>query len=284
MKLGKNSQGKIKAAKPEKQSIRTILFFVVLALTVAMIVWVYSLGKKAERTVSVAMMAYDVHKNQLITDTTFKEYKMLEGEFEKYAVAADNNSRRIILWDEAGMVVGGFAAYPLHADTVAMWEDFVQSRVDNSNTVLYSFPGKDLVELDIGTGELSTFSKFLAPGDRINITALYTEEETLKYIDAQGNEKEESTNVSRQETVFNGILLADILNNDGDSILDMMEMYNTLTVYEQAYYDESDDWKDQTTPAKILVALTPEEKARYFSFKAKSGAQFFMTVPQKNSQ
>ena len=283
MKLGKNSQGKVKAAKPEKQSIRTILFFVVLAVTVAMIVWVYSLGKKAERTVSVAMLCYDVHKNQMITDTTFKEYKMLEGEFEKYAPAEDKNSRRIVLWDEANMVVGGFAAYPLHADTVAMWEDFVESRVDNSNTVLYSFPGKDLVELDIGTGELGTFSKFLSPGDRINITALYTEEETLKYVDAQGSEKEESTNVSRQETVFNGILLADILNSDGDSILDMMEMYNTLTVYEQAAHDESDDWKDKTTPAKILVALTPEEKARYFSFKAKSGAQFFMTVPQKNS-
>lgn len=283
MKLGKNSQGKVKAAKPEKQSIRTILFIVVLAVTVAMIVWVYSLGKKAERTVSVAMLCYDVHKNQMITDTTFKEYKMLEGEFEKYAPAEDKNSRRIVLWDEANMIVGGFAAYPLHADTVAMWEDFVESRVDNSNTVLYSFPGKDLVELDIGTGELGTFSKFLAPGDRINITALYTEEETLKYVDAQHNEKEESTNVSRQETVFNGILLADILNSDGDSILDMMEMYNTLTVYEQAAYDDSDEWKDKTTPAKILVALTPEEKSRYFSFKAKSGAQFFMTVPQKNS-
>lgn len=283
MKLGKNSQGKVKAAKPEKQSIRTILFIVVLAVTVAMIVWVYSLGKKAERTVSVAMLCYDVHKNQMITDTTFKEYKMLEGEFEKYAPAEDKNSRRIVLWDEANMIVGGFAAYPLHADTVAMWEDFVESRVDNSNTVLYSFPGKDLVELDIGTGELGTFSKFLSPGDRINITALYTEEETLKYVDAQGNEKEESTNVSRQETVFNGILLADILNSDGDSILDMMEMYNTLTVYEQAAYDDSDEWKDKTTPAKILVALTPEEKSRYFSFKAKSGAQFFMTVPQKNS-
>lgn len=280
MKLGKNSQGKVKAAKPEKQSFRTLLFIVVLVVTVAMIVWVYSLGKKAERTVSVAMIATDIHKNQLIQDTAFKEYKMLEGEFEKYAVA-ENNTRRIILWDEASAVVGGFAAYPLHADTVAMWENFVQSRVDNSKTVLYSFPGKDLVELDIGTDELDTFSKFLSPGDRINITALYTEEETLKYTDSEGNEKEESTNVSRQETVFNGILLADILNGDGDSILDMMEMYNTLTVYEQTLYDNDDTWKEQTQPSKILVALTPEEKQRYFTFKAKSSAQFFMTVPQK---
>ena len=39
------------------------------------------MGQKAERTVTVAMLAENVYKNQVITEELLKPYEMLEGEF-----------------------------------------------------------------------------------------------------------------------------------------------------------------------------------------------------------
>ena len=64
MKIGrrvKESQARIN--KPVQNKIkRDMLLIVIIAVTAVLIFVVYSLGKKAEQTVRVAMMARDVYK------------------------------------------------------------------------------------------------------------------------------------------------------------------------------------------------------------------------------
>ena len=94
--------------------------------------------------------------------------------------------------------------------------------------------------------------------------------------------KMEDSEVTRYEPVFSDIVLADMLNDNGDSILDMYEYYDTLTTYQQANLDASDDWADQTTPDTILVALTPEEMDTLSFYNSKSDVEFSVTIPQRN--
>ena len=82
--------------------------------------------------------------------------------------------------------------------------------------------------------------------------------------------------------MFQDIVLADMLNSDGQSILDLYEYYDTLDTYSQANLDASDDWAEQTTPDTILVALTPEEVDTLYYYQSKSGVTFYVTVPQRN--
>ena len=49
----------------------------VLLITVAMIAWVISIGKKAEETVSVVMLKENIYKNEVITEDKLMEYQML---------------------------------------------------------------------------------------------------------------------------------------------------------------------------------------------------------------
>ena len=281
MKIGKRSENKVRATKPDKNNGKKNLALIfVLAITAVLIVWVYSMGKKAEETVSVVMLAENVYKNEPISESVIKEYQMLKGEFEKYAVVDGNGNkrRRILLWNERNLILGSFAAYPLQTDTVAMFSDFVNSRTDNSDTILYSFPGKQVIRLDIGTSELKAFKTFLKPGDRVNITAMYSDKVSLK------DEEEQSAGTAttyREEPVFTDIMLADLLNSSGESILDKYASYKEKTVFQQAALDASDSWQTSTTPATILVALTPEEVTRYYSYKSKSNVQFFMSLPQR---
>lgn len=279
MKIRERSSAK--ATNPNKNhSKKNSLLVLVILITVLLILWVMQLGKKAERTISVAMWAEPVYKNETITPNKVVEYKMLQAEFEKYALENKDGSktRRIVLWDEVNdYLINNFAAYPLQANTVVMITDVASSRVDNSNTVLYSYPGKNIVALTLGEQDLSTFKTFIEPGDRVNITAIYTDREVIEGDDGS----RETVETIRQEGAFKDILIADLLNRDGDSVLDLYASYNDMTVYQQAALDSDENWKDKTEPSTLLVALTPEEEKLYYKYLSKSNIEFHMSLPQR---
>lgn len=286
MRLGRNKGAKnnMMAGRPARnQSKKNLYLAFIIIITALLILWVYSMGRKAEDTVTVVMLKDNVYKNQVITENMLQPYEMLVGEFEKFAVVNENGvkTRRILLWDERDMIINSFAAYPLKANTYAEVRDFIKSRVDNSDNVLYSFPGKDIIKLDIATQDLQAFKTFLQPGDRLNISAVYSTTETILEDDGYGGTIKNTVESFKTEDVFRDIMLADLLNSNGESILDIYASYKEMTVYEQANLDASQSFKESVTPVSLLVALTPEEKERYYYFSGKSQVEFKASLPQR---
>lgn len=294
MKIGKGRGGNsgessaraagMKLNKPQKNnSKRNIYIILTVLITALLIVWVYSMGKKAEETVQVCMTRQSIYKNQAITESMLMPYDMLKGEFEKFATVNSNGTktRRILLWDERDIILGSFAAYPLQANNYCEYRDFIKSRIDNADSVLYSFPGKDIVSFDIGEAELNTFKTFIQPGDRVNITAIYTQSQTVDQTDEYGNVQKTEKEVIMIEPAFTDILLADILNSSGDSVLDIYADYNDRTAFQQAQLDANSQFQQSVEPSSLLVALTPEERERYFYYVAKGDCEFKMTLPQR---
>lgn len=286
MKLGRNKGAKnnMMAGRPARNQSKKNLYLVfIIIITALLILWVYSMGRKAEDTVTVVMLRDNVYKNQVVTENMLQPYEMLVGEFEKFAVVNANGvkTRRILLWDERDMIINSFAAYPLKANTYAEVRDFIKSRVDNSDNVLYSFPGKDIIKLDIATQDLQAFKTFLQPGDRLNISAVYSTTETILEDDGYGGTIKNTVESFKTEDVFRDIMLADLLNSNGESILDIYASYKDMTVYEQANLDASQSFKESVTPVSLLVALTPEEKERYYYFSGKSQVEFKASLPQR---
>lgn len=260
-----------------------MLLGVIVATAVAGIMWVTTLGKKAEETVEVVMLNQNIYKNDQVTEKMLKPYNMLVGEYEKYSIVDDNGTekRRVVLWEERNKIINTFAAYPLQANTVGMYRDFVKSRVDNSDAVLYSFPGKVIVPLQIGTSELEAFKTFLKPGDALVVKADYVEKKREQETDAYGNKVQVEYELFKTEDVFNNIMVADLLNNKGESVLDIYTKYNDMPVWQQAQLDKSSEFQDSTIPKTLLVALTPEESDRYSYFLTKSQVKFRAELPQR---
>jgi hypothetical protein len=280
MKIGNRKETASMSTNPNKNaSKKNIILLAIIAVTAVLIVWVYSMGKKAEETVEVVMWASEIYKNETITESKIEPYSMLKAEFEKYAVTNSNGTktRRIVLWEERSTLLNTFAAYSLHQDNVAMITDVISSRTDNSDTVLYSYPGKNIVAMTLADGDLDTYKKFLEVGDRVNIVAIYKNESTI--TDEDG--KDQVYETYSQEKVFEDIMIADMLNKDGDSVLDLMAYYNELTTYQQASLDSSEDWQESIEPSTLLVALTPEEEALYYQYLAMSDCTFYMSLPQR---
>ena len=281
MKIGKKhnanngniDSGVVASKKPGRnQSKKSVLMIAVIVVTALLITWVYTMGRKATDTVTVVMTSQSIYKNQQITESMLQPYDMVQAEFEKYATVSESGAvtRRILLWDEASMIIGSYAAYPLQANTLAEYRSFYKSKIDNSDSVLYSFPGKEIVSLDIATDDLQTFKTFLEPGDRITITAVYTDEETVRTADGMGGTTTEKVETYKSEKVFQDIFVADLLNTNGDSILDIYEDYNGRSVAQQAALDASTSFQDSVEPKSLLVALTPEEKDLYYYYLSNS--------------
>jgi hypothetical protein len=283
MRIGKKAKG-LRLEKPAVNNLkRNMLIVVIVAITVLLIGWVYTLGKKAEETVTVVMLNQNVYKNQLITEDMLKPYDMLKAEFEKYAVVDNGGQkmRRLVLWDEVDKVINTFAAYPLQKDTVLEYRSLIKSRIDNSDNVLYSFPGKEIVPLEVGYNELQAFKTFLKPGDRLNIEAIFSESKTITKKDEYGSDVTAEVEVFKTETVFKDIMIADLLNSAGESVLDIYSWYNDLSVYEQAELDNDPSFQERVEPTTLLVALTPEEKDRYYYYLSKDNIKFRVSMPQR---
>ena len=272
------------SAKPSKnQSKKSLPIIITVIVTALLITWVYSMGRKAEETVQVCMTSQNIYKNQVITESMLQPYDMLKGEFEKFSTVTSSGTkqRRILLWDERSMIINSFAAYPLQANNYCEYRNFIKSRVDNKDNVLYSFPGKEIINLDIGVDDLSAFKTFLQPGDRVNITAMYSQLETVITDDGYGGQTRTQQETFKTEEVFKDLMIADLLNSSGESVLDIYADYNDKTAYQQAQLDASQSFQDSVEPRTLLVALTPEEKERYFYYLSKSSVEFKMSLPQR---
>jgi hypothetical protein len=288
MRIGKNREktqglGAARGRPTFNLAKRGLAIFVTLVITAMLIAYVYVMGQKATETVEVIKLAQNVYKNQMITASMLMPYEMLKGEYEKYARVNTNGvrQRRLFRVEEASEVVGLYAAYPLKAETYLETRDLIASRVDNSDSVLYSFPGKEIIPFEMGGSEMNAFKNFLQPGDRLNIEGIYSQEEFVVETDDTGREIRSKIPVYRTEPVFQDIMIADLLNGDGDSILDIYADYNDRTAREQAQLDSSEDFQERVAPRSLLVALTPEEKERYYYFLSKEDIQFKASMPQR---
>ena len=263
-----------------KNNLIVILVIIVIA---GLIAWVWSVGKKAEETIPVVMLAQNIGKNEIITESSLKQYDMLKGEFEKYSINNTNGTvtQRLVRWDDRAQVYGYYAAYPLMRETLLETRSLVQSRIDNTDSVLYSFPGKDIVKLEISSTDLNAFKTFLQPGDRVNLSAIYSEKIKMAVDDGYGGQTTEDVEVFKTDPVLSGVLIADIINAQGQSVLDMLASYNNMSTFQQAALDQSDEWKTKTEPKFLLVALTPDEEASYNKLNQKQNIQFKMSLPQR---
>lgn len=284
MKLFKNKRNENKvystSLNKSKNLIPTIAVGVITALVIA---WVAITGRKAEETVSVVMVKSPMYKNEVMTEDNMMEYKMIRAEFEKYSIKRDDGTvyQRLLLWKDREKAVNTFAAYPIQKETLLETRSLIISRVDNTDSVLYSFPAKEIVELSVGGSELNSFKTFLQPGDRVNVDAIFTERITKQKDDGFGGTTTEDVEVSKTEPVFTGIMIADIINGQGQSVLDIYQKYNSATVQEQVALDSSDEFREKTEPKTLLIALTPDEKDRYYQYLSKNGSTFRISLPQR---
>lgn len=245
---------------------------------VGAVVYVSLVGRNASKSVQVAQLKSSIYKNQPITLDMLQPYDMLQAEYDKQIMSTANSDgtveKRLVAWKDVQgyLSQGAFAAYQLPKESFLDLRTLMTSRVDNSDSVLYSFPGKEVVQLEVNGADLNAFKTFIQPGDKVNIDAIYSEDMQ------SGNDR---VKIYRSEPVFTGIMIADIINSSGASVLDMYAEYNAMSEVDKAALDNDATWQEQTEPSSLLVALTPDEKDSYYKFLNRDNVKFKVSLPQR---
>ena len=245
---------------------------------VGAVVYVSLVGQNASKSIQVAQLKSSVYKNQPITLDMLQPYDMLQAEYDKQIMSTANSDgtveKRLVAWKDVQgyLSQGAFAAYQLPKESFLDLRTLMTSRVDNSDSVLYSVPGKEVVQLEVNGADLNAFKTFIQPGDKVNIDAIYSEDMQ------SGNDR---VKIYRSEPVFTGIMIADIINSSGASVLDMYAEYNAMSEVDKAALDNDATWQEQTEPSSLLVALTPDEKDSYYKFLNRDNVKFKVSLPQR---
>jgi len=294
MKLGRKQV--FNSGSPAKNKMGENLKIVAILLVVGLLIgWIQYVGRKAEETIQVVMLGQDVFKNQAIVEDMLVPHDMLIMEFERYGLDKRPGGvelRSVVLWEDRGDILNNFAAFHMPEQTLLRYRNLIATRVENQDRVLYSFPGKDIVPLDVGGEEIGAFKTFLRPGDRLNIEAIFSQTEVVvpagngedRAFDGGGGGGQgevDEIEVFRTVSLFTDIMVADLLNTMGESILDIYEQTQLLPAHRQAQLERSQEFKDRVEPSTLLVALTPEELERYYYFLSKQDIEFRVSMPQR---
>lgn len=293
MKAKKKSTTKTGANVKATQWLLAILI-IAACVGATFFLWVFVSAKT--RTISVCMWNGNHAKNSVVNADAVVEYKMLIGEYESYATT-DGVTARIIKWEDRALLNGRYCTRNVYGATVVMLDDLMDEKINNTDMLLYNFPGREIVSLSVGESDMEAYKRFLMPGDRINITAVISVEKEVRTEDisqegtaanpfSSGSSSSGKGDVLTEEVItteplFDSIYIADMLNSDGESVLDLMERFNALTPAQQAQMAASDSWKEQTTPETLLVALTKEELLRYYKYADRKGITFRVSLPQR---
>lgn len=300
MKAGKAKAKTAAGAGVKATQWMLALLIIFLCVGATAFLWVFVSAKT--QTIQVCMWEQNHAKNSPVTTDAVVPYDMLLAEYETYAVqGTDGVTSRIIKWEDRALLNGRYCTRNVYGATIVMIDDLMDKKINNKDMLLYNFPGREIVSLEIGSSDMEAFKSFLVPGDRINITAVIKSEKIvdattvgdetststqtatdLFNTDSKSNKNQEVTEeVITTEPLFDSIYIADMLNKDGESVLDLMERYNSMTATQQAQLANSDSWKEQTKPETLLIALTKEELLRYYKYAQKDGVTFRVSLPQR---
>ena len=263
----------------------TIVFYATLS---AINIRVYLLN---QNTIKVVKLQGPCIRNQMITKDNLKPYEMTEKEFYRYGLEQSKSgiNNRLIKWDDVKILTEGkepvFFAYSKKNDDLLMWEDCIPTYIDKTRMFRYAYPGKNIIELTVSGSNLNTFKKILQVGDKINIKCLY--KKTLSTAVVRSSVKRKSTSESyfdfdllQIDDLFTNIEIADILNSNGDSILDYNEYVDGLPTSTRLELIQTEEYKRNIKASTLMLAVTPAEESLYNIYRKKDGATFLISLPQ----
>jgi hypothetical protein len=238
-----------------------------------------------KQSVEIVKLKSSVPQDGRVIQDNFEKDTMLKSEYEKqgvYTLSDGTKKRAIVLWQDRSRIQNAYASYYIRQSTPLYW-DSLSKETPKKYSYLYKMDG-ELLKIDQNAKE---FGKMLVPGDKINIRASYTENQTTLPTERdfqlqQSSGIQTQTTVTRKEKLFDSAVVLDILNSRGESIFDIYYQLLAMPKAQQQATVATDEFLTQVEPSQILLNVTPEEADRYMDLQSKN-PQFLMTLLPRTS-
>ena len=287
MKFGFNGDVKNLFNNPVVNRNRQKIFIGALILGIVLMVCINGyFYSETNRMVEITVARTNIMRNERITPELLKMAKISYKDYKNSIVRTKQGlTNKYVLWKDAPKIVGYYSAYSIIPDDPILYKKLTGTYVDNTKLILYSFAGKVLKRLAISDTDITAFKKITEVGDKINIDLIYNQSMQVTVGNRNALESISNMNIDTvtSMSLFNGIMVADILNSQGESILDYQAQYNQLTTEQQELLDADDEWKKKTTAQTYIVALTPEEVELMNEYVETGRYKMVVSIPQRDS-
>lgn len=263
---------------------KTVKVSVALGLVVAIILGLnFWSSFSLRQTVDIVKLSSAVPQDGVVSQDNMVKDTMLKSEYEKqgvYTLSDGTKKRSIVLWEDKDIITNAYASYYIRQNTPLYW-DALSKETPKQYSYLYKMDG-ELLKLDV---EATEFGKMLVPGDKVNIRASYQENDYTLPNESDFSLQQQmgitpETTVTKNDMLFNNVVVLDILNGSGDSIFDIYYRLLALPKSEQEETVATEEFKAQVQPAEILLNVTPEEADNYMSISNKSPKYMITLLPR----
>lgn len=285
---------KTKEVKIKKKNMlpRTAVFNVVIAvlMIVAFLLLMSTLGKY-KKTVKVVALKDEVG-NSIITEQDIKAKEISERDFDKEMVLWENRKEEI---------VDKYPTMQIRRET-PVFKDMLTGEQVIKYEYLYELkPDEELITFKYDNATAG--GRIPVPGDKFRIRGSYkmSEEEKKAYqstgiptsnasngenvVNKAGEVKIESATGQdyvigdiRTALIFDVVTVVDMLNNDGDSIYEIMREVNALPKAERDKMKSENSYKQLVTPTSMLIVIKSEQASKYTEFQAASNAAYTISL------
>jgi len=263
-----NSLKHIKPGSNLPKKIAAILVSVLVVI--ASFSYLNGVNSDAKEFVEIAVVkpSEGIPEKELVTESLIKKGKILKTDFKE----------GMVTYDKLDEVLNKYAAYYLRHDT-PIYYDQLSDSIPLKHEWLYELP-KESEVLTIPYDYDKCGGEILAPGDYVRVRVTYEDTGTSSsedtdlgpYFNASSSKKKNYVT----ETLFDRILVKDMLNSKGQSISEIFKEVSRLGEEERKAVMESKEFMQNVQAKSLVFEATPEQVDKYT--KSNSHGTFTFTI------
>jgi len=250
----------------------------VIAVSVSVLVIVFSLiylnnvDRAARDTVAVVRVRNDnLPAHAVITRDNIESYDLIRREFE-------GDSNGMILFEDVDEVLGLLTAFQIRRNTV-LYRDQLISERPLRNPWLYEL-GDAYEIITVPFNAMEAGGNLLLPGDRIRIRSVFESSNPVSDDDLWLTNPNFFSPISGRdmtsETIFDSIVITDMINANGHSIYEIFLEVMRLSEDERQRVMRTSDFISNTRPRALLLAANEEQVYEYARFRSTVGTGSFL--------
>jgi hypothetical protein len=257
----------VKKEKGLARSKQSLIKIGAVALSVIVIIVTFIALQRADRaakdTVAVVRVRNGTPAFSIITKDNVEKYDLVKKEYIK---------EEMFLYENVDDLYGQFTAYYIRGKTI-LYRDQLLSEKPIRNEWLYVLSEEEeVVTIPYKSSEAG--GDILLPGDMIRIRATYETE-----LGVQGSQSINSKKSMKTETLFDSIIVKDMLNSSGRSVYEIYKDLMRLDDKDRETTMKKSEFQSSIKPASLLLAGSSEDMERYALFKSMvSNGDFLITI------
>lgn len=251
----------IKDIRPGSQLPKKILAILIsIGIIAGSFVLLNNASKAASDTVKIIRIKYNegFPAKTSITKNDLEEYSIIRREFKEDMVTNIDD------------IVNKYSLYFLRGKAI-LYKDQFSDEKPLKNEWLYELPKGNEV-LTLPYSYLECGGDILTPGDTVKIRVAYDDTEP------GGNDFGYEKTIRKVETLFESIVVKDLLNSKGHSIYEVYKEVTKLSEAKKQEVMKSDDFLDNILPRSLVLEGSTGQIDKYAKFKSKKEISFTITI------